>query len=1196
MRIQRIEIFGFKSFSGRTVLKFEDGITGVVGPNGCGKSNLVDAIRWVMGEQSAKHLRGRSMEDVIFCGSERQAPTGMAEVSLTFLNDRPSEVPGPFRAFSEITVQRRLYRSGESEYLINKAPCRLLDITELFLGSGVGVRAYSIIEQGRVGLIVNAKPEDRRAMLEEAAGVSKYKARRKAAERRIESAEQNMQRVSDVVRELHGQLEGLERQARKATRYRELKGRLREIELRLASHRWSQMAAASGKVSSELVQLQAEDSSASGRVQEIEDLVRAGRGEVVLLDANRESLTARIHEVDKGLAQEGQAVAFSKHELERWARQETELQIELKGRAGRVTALGDERARFTIEERELSSMLQVEVTQLARAEQRAADLDLSVGELQTRLEGHRDARATVRGEIAAAESLLVGLTAQRADRNERIWESQREAAEFEARHASLDHERGLLAADVDRARQLSLQLEGEREGVDRALADARTHLAVQELGLERSREELSARRSRLQSLQEIQRNYEGYAQGVRAVMLQREDAEAGLGGILGLVADLIRAPREIEGAIEAVLGEVLQQVVVQGQAAALAAATFLDSASLGRGTFLPMDALVSPALPAAVPTGPDVVGRAVDLVDVAPEYASLAGVLLGNVLIVRHLTEALRLQASGYAGTLVTLQGEVLWESGALSAGTREGPGQGELQKRREISELEGLVAELAAGAATAQVAVGEARVRVERLGVEARKVSEGAHGSQIGLAHRLKDLQRLEEMLAQLRLQEEGAQRTMAGHQAVLQESEREAVALEAALEVSRQRDLLEAGAVGSRLGELGKLEEERVGVAALQMALKVKVAELRERVRSQTGQALRLEALLEDASRGASEIAAELAQGQAHAVDTAREVAAGQERLVALGLVLEEERTRLVTAQGLGELAVAEVARLESDLEALRARQHQVRSSLGDLQLRAQEISLQSTHLSESMLERHGVDLGQEASRFDGLPEPGEAEEQKLEALKAGLARMGEINLTAVEECESIRQRHDSLVEQKADLERSVLQLREAISRINRTSQKRFKETFALVNQRFSEIFPRVFSGGQASLVMTDASGDSGEEGIDIVAQPPGKRLQSIGLLSGGEKALTAVALVFAIFLIKPTPFCLLDEVDAPLDEGNVGRFGDLVRELSQMSQFILITHNKKTMELADTLYGITMEDPGCSKLVSVRLGPGRREPVAA
>jgi chromosome segregation protein len=490
---------------------------------------------------------------------------------------------------------------------------------------------------------------------------------------------------------------------------------------------------------------------------------------------------------------------------------------------------------------------------------------------------------------------------------------------------------------------------------------------------------------------------------------------------------------------------------------------------------------------------------------------------------------------------------------------------------------------------------VAEARGRLERLGTEVRRLSEGAHDSEVSLAHRQNDLRHLEAIRSQILVQLETAERLGAGHEAVLQETADEAARLGRSLEAVRSRDRSEATAAEQLLGELGALQTERSVVQDAQVDLKVWVAEKRERAKAHTDQVVRLEAALEEARRSIAEVETETEQGRARAAQTAREVAEAEQNLLVLGKALHEERGRFAEAQRSGEEAAAEMTRLEADLKAVRARQQELRLGLGDVQLRAQETSLQAVHLAESIAERHGVDLEQAASGVEEAAQPDEGDEQKLESLKVSVARMGEINLTAIEECELIRQRHDNLTAQKADLERSVLQLRQAITRINRTSQRRFEETFALVNQRFGEIFPRLFMGGRGALLTTEPSGDSEECGVDIIAQPPGKRLQSMGLLSGGEKALTAVAFVFAIFLSKPTPFCLLDEVDAPLDEGNVGRFGDLVSELSRLSQFILITHNKKTMELADTLYGITMEEPGCSKLVSVRLGT-RREPAAA
>ena len=846
MRLQRLDIWGFKSFNERVVIGFDEGTTGIVGPNGCGKSNVVDAIRWVMGEQSAKHLRGRSMEDVIFGGSESQPPSGMAEVALTLQNDRPSEVPPQFRGFSEITIQRRLFRSGESEYRINQATCRLLDITELFLGTGVGTRAYSIIEQGRIGLILNSKPEDRRAIIEEAAGITKYKARKRAAERKMEYTEQNLLRVGDIVSELKKRLDGLERQARKAERYRRLKDELREIELHLAAVRWLELQASVTSLRSELGAVAERERQSALANGELEAGITEARKQLAAQGEQLDALAARCHELDKELAQGTQAIEFARRESVQVGERGSALAQELE--LLEVRTQSTQRERTIIEEQRaaLDDLVGVDEARLKGVELALADLATTQSRDREGVARERDGAASSVARSSAAESELAGLAKRRVELEARLETTQAELSEQQARHREAVRGRDEQTGKLDATRQLKLRLEARRDEIEASATQKAAELAEADATLLGAREELATHRSRLQSLQELQRNYEGCDAGVRAIMAHREQGDSGFARIRGLVADLLRVPAAVEVAVEAVLGERLQQVVVEAREDAVSAVQFLAASAAGRGTFLPLDVAVGSWATSKLPQHAGLVGAALDLIEVAPENQRIAVLLLGDVLITRDLASALELQATGTRATLVTLAGEVLWASGALAGGTPEGRGAGELQKRREIGELVGRVQSHEAQLIEAEAKKTNLAGLVRQLQADLKILSQDSHVEDVNLAHREKDARTAEAEAArcQQRIQELEVERAqLVGAEQELQREKAAAEELVSRAAADREAHLARQAALEA---ELRALDGQRKTLNDEWTALKVKAAADEERRGALAAKALQLDQAL--------------------------------------------------------------------------------------------------------------------------------------------------------------------------------------------------------------------------------------------------------------------------------------------------------------------------------------------------------------
>ncbi len=1186
MRIKRLDITGFKSFMERSVFTFDDGVTGIVGPNGCGKSNVVDSIRWVMGEQSAKNLRGRGMEDVIFNGSESKPPLSMAEVSLTFHVDETDTLPVHLSGLSEVTVTRRLFRSGESEYLINKTVCRLLDITELFLGTGVGTKAYSIIEQGRVGLIVSSKPEDRRHLIEEAAGVTKYKARRKAAERKLEATQANLLRVTDITSELERRLESLSRQAKKAEKYKKLKTRMREIELHSASHRFLALHAEAKQLQERLGSLGGEEREGLEKMRELEAVITTRRAELEAEAEALQKLSAEVHTMESTVQRADQDLAYWRKDLEETTARVTQSETELHALKSRQEEVAGTMAAREAELSNIAGSWKEDEVAMKVAQEELRRVSQLQTEISMRLEQERAALVTVASRLANHESNLVNLARQKTDLEARRARNRTEADALREQEKQLEDVRQEVARRVEESRHVSLELAERKGHEEEALVRTRQAFMENEVQVIGLREELSDKRSRLASLEALQKDYEGFDKGVRAVMV-RAGEEARQQGIFGLVADVISTTPRFERAVEAVLGERLQHVVVESRDKGMELVEYLKDASEGRGSFLPVP------LPERVPSTvqpdlsrPGVLAVAFNEVTCEESLKPVVQLLLGDVVLVEDLGAAKAYaDAEGTAYTLVTLDGEVFRPDGTIIGGEREGAAVGALQKKREIAELAAEVGrveerynEILTRHYTLQKQMGDTEDVLKGL-------AKNQHAEELSLASQEKDLHKASEDLARVRdrLRALDADESQLAHMydglAHEEENSRGEVTHGQADRESREER------VKQLVGELESLKQRAETATANLTSLKVKVAAGGERGESARKE---LESLLAQKEEMAGRVrklenavrdgASRVEEFQRRISETEAERGKKTEELRGAAEGLEARRM----AHGAASGAVREQ---DNVLRELRTKLDGLTQGLSQITLREREIALELEHLVAGIRERHATELQDEVHKYHLLPSLSEEAEQELKDLRAQVEKMGEINLTAIDEHTELAQRSEFLLTQKKDLTESMEKLQEAIRRIDASSRERFKQTFEIVNEKFQAIFPRLFGGGRASLVLTN-EGQGGEPGVEIVAQPPGKKLQSMNLLSGGEKALTAVALIFAIFLIKPTPFCLLDEVDAPLDEGNVGRYNDMVKEMSKQSQFILITHNKRTMEVADTLYGVTMEEPGISKLVSVKL----------
>jgi chromosome segregation protein len=1183
MRIKKLEVIGFKSFADREVIHVDEQVTGVIGPNGCGKSNIVDAIRWSLGEQRAKHLRGSGMQDVIFAGSATRGPGGMAEVTLTFEND--GSAPPPFANYAEIAITRRLYNDGTSEYLINKVPCRLRDIHELMLGTGAGARGYSIIEQGQVGKIVSSKPEDRRTMLDEAAGITRFKAQKQAAERRIEQTQQNLLRVSDVVGELEGRLGTLRKQAQKAERYKRYRGELRELELWSSSHRFLELAVTSrvlGARRGDLAeQVEALRSALSGH----EGRIEAHRLELAQREAALSAAQQQIFDLEKqlqlGEAEEGfrrreqeslgQAVALSRSEAATVERGLAALEQELAEARASLEEMADgpggsEDAveRWSAEHEELNARHRGARVDLDRARDEQGRLHTRAATLRAQSESRADSLADLSQRIAGIDAELEGLAAAGggAEAEQSSARAAHEAAaqaveDLQARRQELDRERQRLREEVRRADQAA--------GTRRSAADRA--------------------RSRLASLEEIQARYRGCASGVQ-VLMQRRGELGGGAGLLGIMADYIAAPASLEAALSSVLGDRLQGVVVDAPAVALEGVALLRRAQEGRTSFLPRSCRpVEPQEDATLLAAPGVLGRLSSLVEAGEEMRPIVAALLGDTVVVEGLERALELWHAGARWPMVTPEGDRIEPSGVIVGGSAKGLDSALLQQKREIREL---ASEVEALSAAHEEARAEHAALVERLSaVEGEREASEAYvleAEKTRLAH-AQELRRLEASLQQMASRQAGLRRDRERLELSLRERSGERASLTQELAAAELRLPALEAAIYEGQAQIEGIAEQRDRIAEMLTEAKVALARWQQQRGALEAAKGRLERQVTSERDRARRLVQHASEGEARIVELDGAIAAAREEREALldrhAAAVQVGHDRREAYEG----ARASVDETELAIRNLRGERDEQRERLREIEMALKELQLELGHLEADVRERFDCELAEVLIDFHDREPAGASAGERARELKRILGRMGEVNLTAIEEYEEVAGRFEFLTSQKKDLEEAISQLQEAIEKINKTTRDRFIETFKSVDAMFQQIFPRLFNGGRAELRLTDA-GDLLNTGVEIIAQPPGKQVRSLELLSGGEKALTAVSLIFAIFLIKPSPFCLLDEVDAPLDEANVGRFGNLVREMAERTQFIIITHNKRTMEIADRLYGVTMEQRGVSKLVSVNI----------
>ena len=1182
MRLKKLEIHGFKSFADRTAITFEHGITGIVGPNGCGKSNIADAVRWVLGEQSAKTLRGAKMEDVIFGGTEKRRRLSYCEVTLTFDNE-DGALP---IAFSEVGVTRRVYRSGESEYSINKAQCRLRDVVELFRDTGIGKEGYSLIGQGRIDEILSVKSEDRRQIFEEAAGIVKYKARKNEAQRRMENTRQNLTRVEDILNELELRVEPLKKQSETAREYLQLRDELKGLELNVFLMRTERYTA---------------------RIEELTAMI-AGLKEA--LDAGEKEKLQLMHERDEG---QDALVVMETESAE--AREVVQRLIrEVEAREGAVGIL---RERIATGERDRARL----IGQLEAAQQGGGGIESQLAKLQEEIDDSRLTLAQLKKDQSELEADLAGREATLLEREEkserikaevinamnRLSDVRSEQARLNAmqealqsRLKSMQDDETLTGTQSEDLEQ-SVQTAQDRLEEERAIKKELDELAeqavirVRELG-ERS-EEINERlatltanhqdtASRLKVLEEMQRDYEGYQFSVKNVLLQAR--RNGGSGVHGVVASLIRVPKELEKAVDVALGGALQNIVVDREEDAGRMIDYLKTNRMGRATFLPLSAVRGRTLDVQekkLLSMPGCLGVASELVSCENKYKGVLEHLLGRTIIAKDLDSGIKIMRAGrHAFRLVTLEGDVMNPGGSMTGGSVQSRMTSLLSRERELSEHRVKLQEIKVGLLGAQEEMAAIEAERSELKRERAELFDRGHQQDIACAREEAHLQRAQD---ELDAHKGHVERVQSAYNQLNDQLAN--VQSEIALIQSRQDDASQLRE--AHQAETITLQKEIVELRQSVSGLQATVSDARVQIAARERDLNALTSDRDRLNREKNDVAKLLSESEQLLETSAQSLARDAAQLQADMRSLDDYKTQLNQSreafQALDEKRIAAQNRLKTvgeQLDAVRSAFDETTERSHQSEIQLSRIQSEFTQMTDRMWEDYELSYeGAQAFRDESFKLTDS--EKRIAQIRARIKSMGSVNVAAVDEFRETVARYEEMSTQRDDLMKAELDLASIIEELARKMEAQFKTEFAKLNLFFKETFAQLFGGGQAELRLADPK-DALNCGIDIVAQPPGKKLQMLSLLSGGERALTAIAILFAMLNLKPTPFCFLDEIEAALDDANIDNYADFLKAYSKDTQFVIVTHRKGSMERCDALYGVAMEEKGVSRMVSVRL----------
>lgn len=1182
MKLKKLELYGFKSFAQRTEIVFDEGITGIVGPNGSGKSNIGDAVRWVLGEQSAKTLRGASMSDVIFNGTQKRKPLSYCEVSLVFDNEDHALA----MEAAEVMVTRRVYRNGESEYYLNRTACRLKDVVDLFRDTGIGKEGYSIIGQGRIDEILSRKSEDRRQVFEEAAGIVKFKARKEEADKKLQRTLENLERVDDILDELTKRLKPLEEQSRNARVYLELSTELKDLDLNLFLIRSDRARARLSELESELLTVQtilADTESAltdkttrrdetQNRIDQLEEAITKARTELM-------ECAEHVHESQKKLSALQSRRETRSENRQRIVREQEEAQE-------RLAEIEKDHARIQADVEKQHSLI-ADAEQILRATQEAAEkAQAKEKEADAALEAQKAAVIDQMNRLSDVRNDKTRLNTMQGQMETRLTEIEESSGALQEQEAALKEALDAVETQLQTETQHQQQCEENLTQARQASDEADTAYANLRADVEKQSADMQAAASRHNVLTEMTRDMEGYNMAVRRAMTYAK--QCGLKGVKGVLAQLMTVPQAYETAIDMALGAAQQNIVTDTEETAKELINYLRQNRLGRATFLPMSAIRGKTLYGNERNAlklPGCLGVASELVQCAPEYRGIVENLLGRTVIADNLDHGIPIMRAGnHAFRLVTLEGDVMHSGGSMTGGSAQSKVSNLLSRERELKEL---TAKLQTGRAELDKCRQELAQRQQMAQEKRQKVSDAVNA-----------LHQQEIAVAREQARRESTSADLNAHLQRMRETEQARVQLHQSLEDIRQ--------------QLENIEHQRTGAQGDQSAMEQKTIEMQNALIKARAEAsaendrLMVRTLqLSDLRHGLSD----LERDEAHAQQDQAQILREQERREQLLHEMDEldtvDENEMKREEAESARRQKEQLRQESAAQAIEQRRSQAQSDLRDILSDMENLheaynrdseKLHKTELAKARIEGDQKNLQNRiwdtykltyagAEEFRRTPFDEKESDRRAAELQGQIRALGTVNVGAVEEYAETKARVDDLTTQQQDLKRAEMDLRELIERLLIQMRSTFVENFSKMQGYFAETFTRLFGGGHAELKLMDPD-DPLNCGIEVNAQPPGKKLQLLSLLSGGERALTAIAILFAMLKLKPTPFCILDEIEAALDDANIGYYADYLKEYSKGTQFIVVTHRKGTMERCNSLFGVAMEEQGVSRMVSVSL----------
>jgi chromosome segregation protein len=1193
MKIKEIDLVGFKSFADKTTLQLHDGITCIVGPNGCGKSNIVDAFRWVLGEQSAKSLRGEKMEEVIFQGSSAKKSKGLAEVRLNIStaigkmkggenNGRDSADDAPQ---DKIEVARRLYRSGESEYILNKRVCRLKDIRDIFLDTGLDVKSYSILDQGRIAEILNTKPIDRRFLIEEVAGVMKYKVRKAEAISKLTSSKENLQRINDITVEVKRQINSLDRLAKKAERYKRLVDELRELDLRIARREYIRLHNTLERLNTEIEGLKENLSAKKSEFSTLENSIASRRIEILEKEKVLGELENRLSEKSRLISDFERESAVLKNVIENRKEDITRLSGSIRELDTKKVSLSGKSAEIEDAEKALRCEMSEVGAGLDRKKDEVAGIETAISEKENELDGKRKELFRLSDSISSSRNDLSKLQSSIDTLEYRESSSLRDRDNTGRTLEENDKTIIALTQEINGKKEEISKLGSGRDRLKEEIEGLASDIENRKALLSKEKEELAGNLSRLASLTEMIVDKSLYE-----FLVESEESKHLSPAIL---SNILSADKDYEAAVESALSEKINSLIIDKINDVLSAIEIINEKKLGKTSILYADICTATSEsggvePAAIP---GILGRASDFVRLENSGAgSIVRTVLKNVFIAKDLSSALECKKDRTYRDIsfATLGGELITADGFIIAGK----GKDILRRKREIRELQ---------------------QEIDNRQAQIAKMEDDIRDALASAASKTEELRSLENSIIDTEKEISLSTHSLQGKNEEIDRLKRRLSLLGTELTtIATEKESLHI-AIAAKKEEIESLDNQRNSlndnIAALQLSLtavrseydtersqleelKTKLAAYKEKL-----EALRKE--LVTISEAVTEIEEKRMVSEADIKASEEKIASSTAEIGRIGesakILVSEAGAMEKERSEMREVISAENAELVGHDETLK----EFRVEIDDL---SQELANNNTKFAENRVRLENVEtsITQKYSVFISSGEitvegfdPDE-DEKKASELNDSIQAMGPVNVGAIEEYEELKTRYDFLSKQQQDLTMSIAELEEAISRINATTRKKLREAYDALREKFNEVFRTLFGGGRADIILTEEDNIL-EAGLDIIAQPPGKKLQNINLLSGGEKALTSVSLLFAGFLIKPSPLCILDEADAPLDEANTARFAQLIKSLSSETQFIIITHNRTTMEISDYIYGITMEEPGVSKTISLRFSETENIPAA-